>query len=243
MLRGTTSRRHRGRELGCAAWVVVAIAIGLSGCVGERALAIIQNQVPQTGCEIPGQDTDIYRPSGLLDVRGDQGYILFPLMRNDMLPSAGLDGQPERNRVYLRRFEIELEVEDAVGSDVPGQLTNFSVPISAEMVPGQLRSSLVKVIPDLLVPFLVVPEGFRPTVTATVKVVADHHGNEIESPEFVYPIEICDGCLVTVLDACPGTVQDEINFVSNECGIPQDTGVACCNDPSRGFICLAGSGN
>lgn len=245
MLRGTFARRAVECSAGGSrAFLVICLAAagaGLSstGCVDERAFSIIQNQVPETGCVIPGDQSDLYRPSGVLDLRGRQGYVLFPLIRNDLPATTSIDQQPERNRIYLRRFEIDLEILGPTTQPIPSDMLSFSVPISAEMAPGQLRSSSVEIIPDALVPLLAVPDGGRSTVVATVKVVADHNGSNIESTEFIYPVELCSGCLVTMLDSCPAADSETVLPV-NECGIPQDGPVACCQSQSRGFICLVG---
>lgn len=219
-------------------WLIAAVG-SLTACVDERSFTIVQNQVPEEGCMIPGVEGDVYRPAGVLDVQGRMGYRLFPLVRNDLPSSVAVDGQPERNTLYMRRFEVELELGDADPGGVPAELTTFDVPTSASLAPVQTRSSAVKIIKEELLDMLQVSKDFRPTVLAKVQAVAEHAGTDIKSTTLVYPVEICDGCLVTVLSACPGP-DDEVDIPANPCGLAQDQAVACCNDPARGFVCLSG---
>jgi len=209
-----------------------------AGCVDERSFVIIQNQVPETGCTIPGNMTDVYRPKGILDLQGQRGYEFFPLIRNDLLPSSGVDDQPERNLLFLKEFKVSLDLGVTASRSVPPELTDFDVPTSGLLSPGETRSSSVQVIPDLLVPFLTAPKEFRPVVVATVQAVAEHNGEELESTEFVYPIELCNGCLVVKLSSCPGP-DDDVTLLPNLCGLPQDEAVSCCDDAARGLVCLA----
>lgn len=221
------------------AWLVVAVG-SMTACVDERAFTIVQNQVPEEGCVIPGAQGDVYRAGGILDVQGRMGYRLFPLVRNDLPTSVTEDGQPERNTLHMRRFEVELDLGDADPGGVPSELITFEVPSSASLAPAQARSSAVKIIKEQLLDVLQVSQDFRPTVIAKVQAVAEHAGTDITSTTFYYPVEICDGCLVTVLSACPGP-EDDIEVPENPCGLAQDQAVACCNDSARGFVCLAGS--
>jgi len=83
----------------------------LAGCGGTPSgtFIIVQNQVPDSNCEVSGALSALYRSSGVLDVRLSGGYVLFPLLQNDFPgPSAGstVDG----NRIALSSFDIDVDV-------------------------------------------------------------------------------------------------------------------------------------
>ena len=74
-------------------------------------------------------------------------------------------------------------------------------------------------------------------IIATIQAIAQHNGSELKSTEAHYPIELCNGCLVRDVGACP-TSENPVDFSSNDCGLPQDAAVVCCTDSVAGFHCL-----
>ena len=95
----------------------------------------------------------------------------------------------------------------------------------------------MKVIPDYLAQAMASPAGpvkpqqpssGWPVVYAKVTAVASSTGKEVSSAAFVYPIQICNLCLVDKRATCPDTSDKTILF--NHCGLPQDNPVTCCPD-------------
>lgn len=218
-------------------------AVLASGCVGERAFFISANY---SQC-VPGDAENAVGLSvGTLDTQGapwivssGRGYLLYPELRNDMLASAGTDGEPERNRLILRRFEVDLDLGVlGQGVGVPAQLTSFAVPATGLIEPGgSLLVAGVPLVPAALVDILSrkqLPTGGG-LITAKVQAVADHNGSDLKSLEFEYPIQICSGCLMVsnVAADCPPT---QPAATSNACGHPQDDKVFCC---ANGATCYS----
>jgi len=213
-----------------AAWVLATTG----GCVeGNRAFFIRQNQVPQTGCVV-STNTTLYNPRGLLDVSMDWGYRMYPLLENYLKSTLSGDGEPERNTLQLVGFEVDLDM-----SDIPGNYdkayTRFFQPVSGTIPPSSKLSSVVKVIADQLAKGLNIPAHRTPynLIMATVTAVAKKNGSTFKSGGFVYPIDVCNGCLVNIPKGgtCPS--KGDKSIISNTCGLPQDTPVTCCTTPEK----------
>lgn len=205
-------------------------AVLASGCVGERAFFISANY---SQCVPSDTETAVGLSVGTLDLQGARGYLFYPELRNDMLASAGTDGEPERNRLILRRFEVDLDLGVlGQGVGVPAQLTSFAVPATGLIEPGgALVVAGVPLVPAALVAILSgkqLPIGGG-LITAKVQAVADHNGSDLKSLEFEYPIQVCSGCLMVspVSADCPAT---QPAATSNSCGLPQDEKVFCCGN-------------
>jgi hypothetical protein len=213
--------------------LVATVWLG-SGCVEDGSFYILQNQVPGTGCVI-GTSTTTYRPQGVLDISGRQGYQLFPLMVNDLLSTAAVDKQPERNRLAVTGYKVKLDMGTFPGS-FPSNLLDFFASGSASITPGGgMTAGQVEVIPTQLVQMLNIPANIQPVVEVEVTVVATKTGVETESAAFNYAVKLCNGCLVDFRDTCPSSTDTTI--ISNTCGIPQDEAVTCCEDSKKMVLC------
>lgn len=221
--------------------------VGLSGCDLNEYFFVYQNQVPEAGCMIT-TDKEIYRQSGVLDLRAGRGYYLFPLLENELPPrkdASDLTSRTDPNMITMRHFTVDLEFE---GSDQLGEnLTHYEQTTSGVLLPGDLRAAWVKVISDELAQTLrdqPADDGLQ--VTATVRGVGTlgRAGEEdlIETQPFVYSIELCSGCLVPPLMPCStaSVSLDQLAAVyGNTCGMPQDEAVFCCTvDGSEEAVCL-----
>ena len=231
---------YRSRALCTGAAAIALVAIALSGCVDERAFYIQQNQVPQAGCQLTTDEVK-FNSRGLLDVSVGVGYTLFPLVKLEALSSKATDQEPERNALDMRKFIVSLDMEGVPGS-YPLEQTSFEVLSSGGIVPGGAQVTEVKIVPDALAQALqgVVAPGTAYTLVAAVTAVGVRRGtgSEIESTEFFYPVELCSGCLVAPVTACPA---DTTGLPTNECGLPQDDPVTCCTLSTGQITCLDGS--
>ncbi|MCC6748610.1 MAG: hypothetical protein IT371_13190 [Deltaproteobacteria bacterium] len=228
--------RKAARHLGAGVVLGGALLLAAGGCVDETSFLITQNQVPQAGCKVDTNES-VYRAIGTLDVSAGKGYVLFPLIRNDLQASKGVDNQPERNALHLREFQVELDLGE-IPANFPAELLSFTKPTSGVMQPGERRASSVEAIPEKLVKLLSIPPNVKPIVTAKVRVVADHGVTKMKSAAFFYPIQLCNGCLVVKAENCP-TGEALQSAPSNTCGLPQDESTTCCNAPGRGLVCLS----
>jgi len=211
--------------------VVLVLAAVCSGCVDDDKMFFIrQNQVPGDGCMVD-TGTDIFRSRGTLDlaVKG-YDYWLHPLVENHMLSTQGADNQPERNLLHMRRFTVDV--------DVPGLgTTSLEVPVSGTINPGGIAAyGGIPVIPIAIQGPITPKPGQQVIVDARVRAVADRSGDEMQSAEFIFPITLCNGCLMVgdPNDACSTA---NPSAVGNTCGRPQDQPVTCCIDSTGRQVC------
>jgi hypothetical protein len=224
--------------------VAVALAGLLSACSGDTGrFFIVQNQVPQAGCVVTTERT-VYQGEGVLDISlVDEGsafaYELFPLIQNDY-PTSGTPNAPEPNRLFVRAFRVRIEAGagapqkivdlfDRLTSSAQSTLVDFQQPWAATIDPGGgLLAAAVGVIPGELARQLratkVLDASPSVSVMARVRAVGQRRDGEVESQEFVFPISICQDCLVANLRMCPYT---PVNL-GNACNVAQDAMVDCC---------------
>jgi hypothetical protein len=213
-----------------ARWLLIALPVlvvfGLMGCVDDDvSFYIQQNQVPGADCEV-STTVDKFRGSGLLDVSVGLGYYMFPLVVNNMRSSSSEDNQPERNNLHMRRFTIEL---DSVPVGASGAETSFEIPVSGLIPPagGMLAYAGVKVIKDSLAAKLqgAAGSGAEHVIMVSLRAEAERSGETRESAEFLFPVTICNGCLVDMRTEPPDP--EDKTAVGNTCGLPQDEPVTC----------------
>ena len=237
------------RPLGPHRLAMLLVLVGLS-CGEETRFFIVQNQVPQQGCTIPGERSAVYRSEGRLDATlvsdsAEFAYDIYPLMQND-LPAAGMEGSPEPNRLTMRGYHVEVtlgsdapplarQVFDAVAADATLRgLLSYDEPTSGTLEPGGTLSGGVGAFPAELARRLLSSGALDgvPRVRATigVRALASRQGGDLESTEFRYPLDICAGCLVAVRGSCP---LEKLDNPGNACRLAQDDIVDCCQDSGR----------
>jgi hypothetical protein len=231
---------------------LLALAFLHAGCGEETRFYIVQNQVPDEGCVIPGGKSDVYRGEGRIDVglvsdERDFAYRLFPLLLNG-LPSSGGMGGPQPNRLVIKGFRVTVDLDpaapaearqvfDALAADATNRrFLSYEVPWSGTLDPGDSKAAGVGVFPAEIARRLrdsgyFEGEGTR-VLRASVRVraLATRQAGDLESPEFSYPVQLCQGCLMAFGGSCPlpRRVHD-----GNACNIAQDEAVDCCSDGSR----------
>jgi len=231
-----------------------ALAVLFGGCdegdSGGRFF-IVQNQVPSGSCVV-STTRSIYRGEGALDVDlvGASGfaYQLFPLIQNDF-PSTGGGGQPEPNRLFVRAFRVRVEagagapakvvelMDRIAGGEGTRALLEYQQPWAATIDPGGgLLAAGVGVVPTELARQIaglrVLGDGQTVPINVRVRAVGVRREGEVESQEFVYPIEVCQGCLIANLRPCPYAPTN----IGNPCNVAQDTAVDCCQDGTE-LVC------
>jgi len=211
--------------------LLVLAALSVTACVDDdRMFYIKQNQAPDSSCTVStGGGSSLW--GGILDVSiAGYGYYFNPLVVNQMLSTTG-DNQPERNVIHMRGFKV----------DAPSPIADFEIPAAGAIEPnGEAVFAAVEVLRPGDVALLAgsVSGTNQPVLEVKIRAFGDRSGDEMETSEFIYPITLCNGCLVTMLTACP-TAEDTTTYTSNPCGLPQDAPVTCCPGPS-GNVCLAG---
>jgi len=233
---------------------LIAAAWLLSACAEDTPeIYILQNASTDDDCE-PSTAADVFVSRGTLDLFVTNQYVMFPLARNSMVPSedvsfgaaggaagGGLEGNEwEANTVTLRRARVEFDAPAALGVPLP---SDFEIPISGSINPAdEAAVGLQVVTPSIGNALAASPllQASSSSVTMLVRIKffgVTGAGREVDSNEFVFPIELCFGCLLDVppeaIDPAFPTpncrVFDEFdsNTVTDQCFIGQDQPVDC----------------
>jgi hypothetical protein len=234
-----------------AAVFVLAAATG-AACGGPTGnFYVIQNQVAGPGCTIPASEGGLYLGQGTLDVRasGGTGYLLFPLLKND-LPAEGMGGV-EPNRIALEGFDIDVKLVagPAAVSDLFGALAadpataplmRYREPWSGSVEPGGGTTAASTVaFPSEAARLLrdgnVLGDGDSARFEIEVRATGRTLSGGVKSDPFRYPLRICDGCLINSMTACPATAPV---LQGGTCNPGQDEPVDCCTSGAD-LICPA----
>ncbi|HEY0714573.1 MAG TPA: hypothetical protein VGF45_17945 [Polyangia bacterium] len=232
------------------------MAFGAVGCGEESRFFVVQNQAPSDMCEISAKPDNPFKGTGRLDAAligpGEtDAYTIFPLLQND-LPRAGQEGAPEPNRLTVEAFMVRLELDrtapaaarkvfdDLAASETGKRFLAFEQPFAATIDPGGSRiSSHVDAFPAEVVRRLREAGAFEGVAAIRTMVNLRVRGRGlsrvVETPEFRFPLEICDGCLARVVGACP---LQKLENAGHGCNIAQDQVVDCCTE-ARGVRCPA----
>lgn len=237
---------------GAAALLFSIVGLGCGMPPGQ--FVIVQNQVPVEGCAIPADVGNAYRGSGDLDVRlvlagAPFGYAVFPVMQNNLPPA---EQGTDLNRIKVSSFEVDVSLPEPADSPGPLQplfngletsqafLLHYSIPFSASVSSGGGNTSAaVNAIPADLAR-AIRASGILETkefayVTTTIRARGEtDSGRSVTSDPFVYPVRVCDGCLIASVSACPVTVVP--THPGNACNIAQDESVDCCTAGSS-LVC------
>lgn len=209
-------------------------SVSAAGCVTNAGdvLFILQNQVPGEDCTVSPSAGDQFRPEGLIDTGASAGYFFTPVIESRATVPAGQE--PSRRNVALQGADITLQLFDENGdpqsfSQAP---TEFSTRFSATVEPGGTTGVGFEI---LKLSHLSELEGLvgdgRWQVLAQVTVFGQLSGGDVESEPFVYPINVCSGCLEVDLGDCAslpsGFVSDQLGGICNDL---QDAVLECCDD-------------
>lgn len=226
-------RASRGSGARCGSLTVVASAaavaafgFGSGGCVdNEQSIFIRQVVAPAEGeCTFSADATQLAIARGTLDLGLRSAYEATMLVGSQLVQRGSKSQlRDETSRVALEGSEVYAV--DGSGNVVFGP---FSVAGSGFIDPsdgttpayGLLASVLLKADAGSALRDLVVNgNNYRPVITSHVKAFGHTLGGmKVESGEYLFPINVCYGCLVTF----PSEASTS-SAVAN-CDKPVDTG-------------------
>lgn len=217
-----------------ASTLTVLLAALSAGCVANNAdspVAVLYNQQPGEGCSISSADTGAAIIRGNIDVQSPTGYLLTPVIKNFAQTTDYID--IEQRMAYLEGAVVTVTSNTGVD-------TSYTTYFGAVVEPdGGSAGMLFELIPrDLLVQ--VAPNlGDRGTIQSTTRLFGVLGGGTLDTKEFPYAIDVCNGCLVNNLGSC-ATFTGEINNEGGNCNPLQDTPVVdCCVDEAGSLVCPA----
>lgn len=186
------------------------------GCQDTEVGVQIVNVRPFDSDNCQASDSeDVFLVSGVVDIALRDNYIINPVVRNnlsDVTQQKGLQASDARlstNGIVLKSAEIEYSPLDGIAGNIPQTrviplsgtvsetasliLANFPL-LEAEVMEA-LRSSDT---------FFLIDEGTaRPkrtsvTLLTSVRIKGETlDGRLTESEPFLFPVEVCNGCMVT----------------------------------------------
>lgn len=221
------------------------LALALTSCQDrDFGLTIVQVQnFDIDACEVVTDQT-VGLASGSVDIAVRSGYSAFLLLRNNMLRATTVkafdetDSRIDTNSIVLKRavvqytsltgLDVEVGQEKRIALSGTIELegtTIVPVEVLTDDLITQLRSSEV---------FLTVDDSGQliPSTGTTVQLIARIRiegetldGKDVESNEFLFPIEICVGCSVffaydDVTDTyfCPAIDETDPTLATLSCG-------------------------
>lgn len=162
----------------------------------------------------PGSDVILTR--GLYDVSGRTGYLLAPVLLNNLVARTAAGGNTNIEDGELR-LEPQVDVAVHLPGDVVDRLgTGVSRSFSSYVATDSLDPGEQYVAPvDLLSPELsdalatAVPSGDTVEMLADIKFYVTRTGNSrrnagvIDVREYSFPVDLCSGCLPVTCASCP----------------------------------------
>ena len=197
-----------------AGGAVIASALAFtSGCVDNNATLFIEGVIATTppNCVVQPDPSGVFLGSGTLDVAFRSSYTAAVLVGNQYTPRGNKENlRAETTRVSLTGAEVSLA--DSTGAALAcggGDCSNFASKFSvygsgfvnsakgadpgfgafiAEIVPAGVGASFVGQLSGV---------SDKRTIYASIRVFGrTTGGQDIQSGELTFPIDICKGCLV-----------------------------------------------
>jgi hypothetical protein len=207
-----------------------------SACVHNDSSIFIQNVLapqlvsPGQTCKFTSDPTQLYLPSGTLDVAVLGGYGAVFLVGNQMVPEAN----PQTPTTETNNVRVEgaiVRITDAAGA----QLNSYSTPLGATLYPAVgTTPSYTPIGATIIDPgtaskvaasSTLQAGGIAHLVTHTRFFGHTLGGRYIESDEFGFPVDVCSHCLVPVCTTTPTMMTMTSGTASTEpipCVLGQD---------------------
>ncbi len=207
---------------------------------GDEGLLITKNVAVTTTCAFTSATSEPGFPSGQLSVFSNGGYQFHPQLESRILADTTVMGSDLTHTVIVQGADVDLVFADPTfAAGVDAGLLHFQAPFSVNVPPNEgVSDGSFELIPlELLQDVLKnAPAGttavpptatFETTIIATVTVFGDMSGDHITSQPFVYPVTICNDCVVDITGGCPLPV-GVTPSPGNACNIFEDGLVTCC---------------
>jgi hypothetical protein len=248
----------RGRTWTSALW----LAALLSGCVvgnDDGELVLLQAEPLDTGTCQGSHDETVGLSSGVIDMAMATDYILFPLAQNNLGGTETTEGALDTFDVLLRRAIVEYEPLDQISVTFPDE---FRQPLSGHVAAagGQTRFGVEVLTPGMVQDLRTAQEFVvrsadgqvrpaRAQIKLLVKLTIQGEtldGKTVESNRMIFPLTVCNGCLVSVppdaVSGAVGTQPNCLNISVDETGktsveLPDCPGFIGQNEPVDCRVC------
>jgi hypothetical protein len=227
-----------------AATFLAGAAACAAGCVdnnaGDATLIILQNQVPDSSCQVQSSRSTTFRGRGVIDAEVAGPYVLTPLVesRAESLDSS----DPFQRSISVEGADVSLTFADESLVNVDqlrdtGNL-DFTQRFTAILEPGSLAALSLISLPQAVLDDLAgsLAPGDVTLVLADVTVFGRLGGGRIESNTFAYPMDVCIGCRQRDVGSCVGYEDSgELQCFPGQ----DDYFIDCCISSSGARVCPA----
>lgn len=185
--------------------LLALMCVPVASCVDNSQSLFIQGVLPRMApaCTVTYSPSTLTRGRGVLDVALSTDYRATLLAANQLIPRGdGAAIKTEPNRIVLHGAEVELT--DSEGAVPDGTFSVFAagfVEVGSGETPGYggLTATLIPHAVGIAYSEELQNEGLGASreVVARVRVYGETLGGiTIDSAEYLFPIEICYGCLI-----------------------------------------------
>ncbi len=193
--------------------IALGLAAALGGCQDRDFGMSITHVVPlTTDCTL---GTSSFLASGVVDIALRDNYTLFPSITNNLGNINEIkqfdetDGRVDTSNIVLRSATIEYTTLETLSAEIQSPTV---VPLSGTIPAGSsltigveaLNSGILSQLRDADEFLLIDESGTARPIRSTIKIIARMRiegetldGKDVESSEFLFPIEICNGCRIT----------------------------------------------
>jgi hypothetical protein len=227
-------------------------ALTVGACVDDNAdsgMVVLKAVAPDEGCTFSA-DADRLLTSGHIDAAADRGYLIAPLIRNDLTTVTGEAKTPKTifvtgAQVVVKFYDDDLFSADERAMMTADGLTRYLTPFSGSVDPngGTVVLPFEAVPTDLLAKVgerLTDRDRFSTVLDAQIQIVGRRGGGDVESNLFRFPIEVCADCERFVIGDCATLSDTAVIRTGGACQPSQDGQVDCCIGPDpddREVVC------
>lgn len=230
------------RRLIAATAVTASAVAATSGCADNESMLFVRAvlAVSETDCVAQADPSAPTLLGGTLDVAFQNSYQAALLVGNQLVQRGSRDQlRTETARITLRGVEVQLlDSQERLITEFTVASTGFVDPSSGD-TPGYGVATATLIPPSVIQQFrdqFGSQIGSGATVIAQVRAFGDTlGGDEVESGQLSFPIEVCYCCLASYpIEAddpaqpgfqCVGSSDQSVEF--NGCRVGQDTLVDC----------------
>ncbi len=210
------------------ALAALATTVLSSGCTVDAgdSLFILHNKPLTTECQVSAEKGGTFLSRGLVDIRIGTGYTFTPVVESRARIVDDTD--PLERAILIGGAEVSIELPEGVTAG--GDLLTSTQRFSGTIEPGGLSGFMF----DIISPQLVAVAGnalVGQTALVDITMFGELGNGTVESPQFTYPVQFCDGCSV---QSCNGYQMPE----GRSCIPGQDFYEAnCCAAEDGELIC------
>ena len=205
------------------------------GCVQDNSdspIVILYNQQPGADCTITSSDSGAAIVRGIIDSQSPVGYLFTPVVKNYAQTSMFID--VDQRTAYLEGAVIKVELDGE-------ELANYTTLFGAVVEPDEGTTGLLfELIPQPLVQDVAGRLGpdARATIQTTVRLFGRLGGGAIETQDFSYAIDVCNGCLINDLGTC-SLLNGDVSNLGGNCNPLQDAAAVDCCTENNVLVCPA----